>query len=132
MATATGTFDVLSGGETPIEEDPDGVRLTHATGTQRFTGAIEGDGRIDWLMCYLPSGGARLVGLQRISGSIDGRSGTLVIDAVGDHDGKASSASWRVVDGSGTGELTGIRGHGGFEAPGGRTVSYRLDYEIDA
>ena len=112
-------------------EEADGIRLTHATGTQRFSGAIEGDGAIDWLMCYLPAGGARLVGLQRISGSIDGRSGTVVIDAVGDHDGKASRARWHVVEGSGTGELIGIRGEGSFEAPGGPTVSYRLDYEID-
>jgi hypothetical protein len=36
-----------------------------------------------------------------------------------------------VVDGTGTGELAGIRGQGGFEARGGATVSYRLDYEID-
>ena len=131
MTTATGTFEVLSGDETPIEKEADGLKLTHATGTQRFSGAIEGDGSIDWLMCYVKKKGARLVGLQRISGSIDGKTGTVVIDAVGDHDGKASRARWHVVEGSGTGELAGIRGVGGFEAPGGSTVSYRLDYGID-
>ena len=36
-----------------------------------------------------------------------------------------------VIDGTGTGELAGIRGAGGFEAKGGTTVSYRLDYELD-
>ncbi len=132
MATATGTFDVLTGDETPIEEAEDGIRLTHATGTQHFSGAIEGDGSVDWLMCYQPDGDARLVGLQRIRGSIDGKTGTVVVDAVGEHHGKASSARWHVVEGTGTGELTGIRGVGGIEAPGGPTVSYRLDYEIEA
>ena len=131
MPTATGTFEVLSGGETAYQEADGEPRLTHANGTQRFSGDIEGDGSIEWLMCYLPAGGARMVGLQRISGSIGGRTGTLLIDAVGDHDGKASRATWHVVDGSGTGDLAGIRGHGSFEAPGGSTVTYRLDYELD-
>lgn len=131
METATGTFDVLTGDETEIEESGDGVRLTHASGTQRFSGSIEGDGSVDWLMCYVGEGDARLVGLQRISGTIDGRTGTVVIDAVGHHHGTASNARWHVVEGTGTGELAGIRGVGGIDAPGGPTVSYRLDYEID-
>ena len=87
MATATGTFEVLSGGETAYQEAEGEVRLTHANGTQRFSGDIEGDGSIEWLMCYLPAGGARMVGLQRISGTIGGRGGTVILDAAGDHDG---------------------------------------------
>jgi len=131
MATASGTFEVLSGDETPIHEAEGEPRSTHASGTQRFSGDIEGDGSIDWLMCYLPAGGARMVGLQRISGTIGSRSGTVIIDVVGDHDGKASQAVWHVVDGSGTGALAGIRGEGRFEAPGGAAVAYHLDSEID-
>jgi hypothetical protein len=131
MATATGTFEVRPGGETAYHEADGGARLTHANGTQRFTGDIEGEGSIEWLMCYLPAGGARLVGLQFISGSIGGRSGTVVLDAVGDHDGKGSRATWHIVEGSGSGDLTGIRGRGSFEAPGGATVTYQLEYQID-
>jgi len=131
MPTATGTFEILSAEESAYHEADGEARTTHASGTQRFSGEIEGDGTIEWLMCYLPAGGARFVGLQRISGSIGGRKGTLVIDAVGDHDGRASSASWHIVGGSGTGALAGIRGEGGFEASGGSTVTYRLEYEID-
>jgi hypothetical protein len=130
MMTATGTFEVQPGDETTIHEPGEGIRLTHATGTQRFSGGIVGDGAIDWLMCYLPTKSARYVGLERITGTIDGRRGSLVLEAVGDHDGTGSAATWRVIEGTGTGDLAGISGTGGFEAKGGKTVSYRLDYEL--
>ena len=130
MPTASGTFEVKPGSEETYHEADGEVRLTHANGTQRFTGAIEGDGSIEWLMCYLPAGGARLVGMQRIEGTLDGHRGSFMIDAVGDHDGKQSTVTWRVIDGSGTGELAGITGEGGFEAPGGTTASYHLDYRL--
>ena len=131
MTTATGTFEVQPGTEDAIAEPGDGLRVTHATGTQRFSGGIVGEGAIDWLMCYLPTKSARYVGLQRITGTIDGRRGSVVLEAVGDHDGTGSASTWTVIDGTGTGELQGIRGTGGFEAKGGKTVSYRLDYELD-
>ena len=108
MPTATGTFEVTPGSETPYHEADGAPRLTHANGTQRFSGGIEGDGVIEWLMCYLPTGTARYVGLQQIDGSIGGRRGTFVIEAVGVHDGKSSEARWRVIEGSGTGELAGM------------------------
>lgn len=100
--------------------------MTTATGTQRFSGAIEGDGRVAWLMCYRADGTARFVGLQRIDGTIDGRAGTLVIESVGDHDGTRSTGTWTVIEGSGTGALAGATGSGGFTAPGGMTVEYKL------
>ena len=130
MTTAAGTFEVLTGGEDAYRQADGEPRLTHANGSQRFSGAIEGDGSIEWLMCYLPAGGARMVGHQRIDGSVDGRRGSFLIEAVGQHDGKASTAIWRIIEGSGTGELAGIRGEGGFEAPGGKIVTYRLDYDL--
>jgi hypothetical protein len=130
MTSATGTFEVLTGGEEAYREADGEARLTHANGSQRFTGDIDGDGSIEWLMCYLPSGTARMVGLQRIAGSVGGHRGSFLIEAVGEHDGTGSTATWRIIDGSGTDALAGIRGEGGFEAPGGKTVSYHLEYDL--
>ena len=59
-----------------------------------------------------------------------GRRGTFVIEAVGVHNGTGSEARWRIIEGSGTGELAGITGQGGFDASGGSTVSYHLDYML--
>lgn len=49
---------------------------------------------------------------------------------IGTFDGTGSRATWEVVPGSGTGELRGIGGTGGFESSG-ETTSYTLDYAID-
>lgn len=128
MPMAQGTVEVRPGEETAYHEAAGQARLTHANGTQRFRGAIEGEGTIEWLMCYLPDGTARYVGLQYIDGAIEGRHGTIVMEATGVHDDTGSEASWKVIRGSGTGELIGLTGSGGFQAEGGRTVKYHLDY----
>lgn len=131
MTRATGAFKVTGGSEQTIREAPSEVRLTRVTGTQRFEGGIVGEGSVEWLFCYQPDRSARFVGLQRIEGSIDGRSGSLVMESSGDHGGKRSAGHWRVIAGSGTGELAGVSGEGSFEAPGGAVVTYLLDYQLD-
>jgi Protein of unknown function (DUF3224) len=128
--SATGTFEVTPADEHAYYDVTGQARLTHAGGAQRFSGDIEGVGSIEWLMCYLPDKSARFVGLQRIDGSVNGRRGTFVIEAVGVHNGTGSEARWRIIEGSGTGELDGITGQGGFDAAGGKTVSYHLDYML--
>jgi hypothetical protein len=130
MAIAEGTFEITAMGEETLRELDGGGKLTHANGTQRFSGDIEGDGSVEWLMCYVPTGGASYVGLQRIDGAIAGRAGSLVIQAAGRFDGAASSGSWTVVEGSGTGDLEGIDGEGRFDAPGGPTATYSLEYRL--
>jgi hypothetical protein len=130
MATATGRFTVIGGNEESIAEVPAGIRITRVGGRQRFAGSIEGDGFVDWIFCYLPDRTARFAGLQRIVGSIDGLAGSLVLESTGAHDGRRSAGSWRVVPGSGTGELAGLDGEGTFDAPGGSEVDYTLEYRM--
>ena len=130
MPTATGTFEIMAMHEDPWLQEVAGPRLTRAGGTQRFSDDIEGEGVVEWLACSVKRQ-TRLVGLQRIDGSVAGQDGSFVIEATSDHDGTQSSGTWRIVDGSGSGTLSGIAGSGTFEAAGGRTVSYRLDFELD-
>ncbi len=131
MTRATGAFTVTGGSEQTIREAPNEVRLTRVAGTQRFEGGIVGEGSVEWVFCYRPDRSARFVGLQRLEGLIDGRSGSLVMESIGDHDGRQSKGHWVVIRGSGTGELAGISGEGSFDAPGGPEVRYLLDYQLD-
>ena len=131
MTSATGTFEVTSMNEDTYESLEGDARLTSANGTQRFTGDIEGEGSVEWLMCYLADKTTRFVGLQRIVGSIGERSGSFVLEAFGEHDGTQSKGTWRIIAGSGTEGLSGIRGDGSFHAPGGPGASYSLAYELE-
>ncbi|MFI5258721.1 MAG: DUF3224 domain-containing protein [Candidatus Limnocylindrales bacterium] len=130
MSKATGTFRVTGGSEQTIREAAGEVRLMRVSGTQRFGGSIVGEGSVEWVFCYRRDRSARFTGLQRIEGSIDGRSGSLIVESTGDHDGKGSTGRWQVVPGSGFGELAGIAGEGSFDAPGGPEVTYELEYRI--
>ena len=127
MTEARGSFDVTSWNEETYEELDDGGKLTRAVVEQTFTGDIEGDGAVQWLMAYRSDGTAHFVGLQRVRGSIDGRSGTLLMETSGGFDGTEASGSWTVV--AGTGDFQGLRGTGGFRAPHGSHATWELDVE---
>jgi hypothetical protein len=127
---AEGSFQVTSWNEDPYAEIDDSRKLTRATVAQTFTGDIEGEGSVEWLMCYRPDGTADWMGFQRISGRVGDRSGSFVLRTNGTFDGSAASGDWAVVAGSGTGDLEGLRGQGRMHSPMGSTASFVLDYEL--
>jgi hypothetical protein len=130
-AHATGTFKIESWDEKTYSEIGDGRKLTQASVTQAFSGDIDGDGAVEWLMCYRPDETADFVGLQRVNGQVGDRSGTFVLQMAGTFDGKVAKADWSVVPGSGTADLDGLRGKGEFSAPLGGEPSITLDYEVE-
>jgi hypothetical protein len=131
MTTARGSFQVAGGTEDPYDELEGGIKLTHASGTQTFSGDIDGEGAVHWLMLYRADKTAHFVGLQRITGSVGGRTGSFVAAAEGDHDGTGSKITFSIIPKSGTGELAGITGDGSLDAKGGPNGTYELDYALD-
>jgi Protein of unknown function (DUF3224) len=127
---ATGKFDIKAWDESTYDDVGGGRKLTQAHVTQEFSGDIEGEGRVEFLMCYREDGTADFVGLHRIVGAIGGRSGSFVVQGDGTFDGSVAAGPWSVVPGSGTEELRGLRGEGGFRAKGHET-SFTLDYEFE-
>ena len=127
---ATGSFQLLSWQENTYD-DRQGIRLTRAEVTQRFEGTVTGDGAVQWLMTYRPDGTARFVGLQRVDGSLEGKSGSFVMETSGDFDGQVASWEAVVIPGSGTDDLHGLSGRGTFTAPHGSAASFELEYSLE-
>jgi uncharacterized protein DUF3224 len=128
---ATATFKIEGWDERRYAEIEGGRKLTQASVKQAFTGDVEGEGAVEWLMCYRPDETADFVGLQRIVGELGGRSGSFVLlQTDGTFDGREATAQVSVVPGSGTGDLTGLSGTGEFSAPRGGEPTIRLDYEL--
>jgi Protein of unknown function (DUF3224) len=80
----------------------------------------------------------RVAGTQRAlplgaDGSRAGRHGVSGISRPHlSFEGGVARTTWKVVPGSGTGELAELRGEGGYDAPSGEAaVPYRLDYDLD-
>jgi hypothetical protein len=122
-------FDVEKWDESPFDDQSDAPKLTRALVTKKYTGDIEGSSTTEWLMAYLDDGSAQFVGLERISGSINGREGTLVLRHVGSFKDGAAKGDLDVIDGGGSGALRTAAGDGQFLAdPGG---SVKLDLTFD-
>jgi hypothetical protein len=129
---ATATFKIEEWDEKPYAEMEDGRKLTQASVRQALSGGIEGEGEVEWLMCYRSDQTADFVGLESIVGRIGDRSGSFVaLHSAGSFDGTVARGELSVVPGSGTGELQGLRGTGEFTAPYGGEPSLTLDYELE-
>lgn len=112
------TYDQLAGGPAlvriHVEED--------------FSGDIEGSGVAEFLQTARSESEACFVGVERVTGRVGGRAGTFVLQDAGTLKDGTVSGSWFVVPGSGTGELQGLRGEGGFTAALGQSADITLDY----
>src|SRR5689334_4259335 len=130
--TATGTFGVRSWDEGPWAEDEGGRKLTHAKVVNAYRGGIEGEGESQSLMWYGEESRATYAGFERVVGRLGGRSGTFVLECRGTYENGVATTAWTVAGGSGTGELAGLRGTGGYAAGHGESeIAYRLDYSFD-
>lgn len=110
------TFQITGWDEKTYQDIGGGAKLTNARVTQSYSGAIEGTSSIEYLMAYTIHGTATFVGLERVSGTVAGKSGTFVLQHAGSFsEGKARS-SWSVVPGSGTEDLASLRGSGSYVA----------------
>src|SRR5262245_20133995 len=110
--TANARFAIKSWDEKAYSEGPDLPRLTRATVAKSFTGDIEGQHQVEYLMMYRADGSAAFVGLERITARIEGRAGTFVLERRGAFEAGQAKESYSVVAGSGTGELRDLRGEG--------------------
>jgi hypothetical protein len=95
---------------------------------ESFTGDIEASGVVDFLQSTHADGSANLVGIERVDGTLAGRRGTFLLQNAGTVSGNVVSAEWFVIPGSGTGELSALRGTGGRRASLGQGGTVRLDY----
>lgn len=131
---ATGTLEITNWNETPYEEMGGGAKLTRAHVTTSFHGDIEGEGMLEYLMAYPDDNSAAAVvsyvGLQRVVGRVGDRSGSFVLQHSGTYEESTPRDTWFVVPGSGTGDLRGLRGEGGYVAQHDQPITFTFDYDF--
>src|SRR5262245_7960788 len=122
--TASARFAIKSWDEKPWSDAP---KLTRATVMKTFTGDIEGESQVEYLMMYRSDGSATFVGLERIAGRIGDKTGTFVLQRTGVFENGQAKESYAVVTGSGTGQLHGLRGSGSSAVGHGMEHPFSLD-----
>jgi hypothetical protein len=126
----TGTFEGKSWDEQPISDVEGGPKLNRALVANAYQGTIEGEGALEYLLMYRHDGTCVFVGAERIVGTVDGRSGSFVLQHSGVYEKETATTTLTVVAGCGAGELAGLRGEGSFAAGHG-TVPYTFDYRFE-
>ena len=99
--------------------------------SETFSGDIDGKSTVRALQVLRDDKSASLGRLQRFRGKLGGRHGTFVLqgsEIVENGENGKIKATWFVVPGSGTGDLSGLRGEGGFEGEFGKGSDGTLDY----
>jgi hypothetical protein len=125
---AKATFGIKSWDENTYNEIEGAPKLTRVSATKSYQGDIEGEGKLEYLMMYRTAGSASFMGLERVTGSVGGRSGSFVLQHIGTFEDGVAKVTLSVVPGSGTGDLRGMKGEGGFSVGHQPPYAITLDY----
>lgn len=129
---ASGNFDVKLTPMPPEAQGADGG-LGRMLLDKQFHGDLQAASKGQMLATMgevVPNSGA-YVALERVTGTLHGRSGTFMLQHSGTMARGAQSLSLTVVPDSGTGELTGLTGSMKIIITG-KQHAYELDYALDA
>lgn len=127
---AKGTFDTTMEPHPPYDE-ADGITLARISIHKRFAGDLEGTATVEMLSAATPvQNSAGYVAIERVSGSLDGRSGSFVLQHSGTMTRGVSELSIRVVPDSGSGDLAGLAGIMTLDHRDGRKL-YTLEYTLE-
>ena len=125
---ATAVITVHKYEPSAYDEPAGGPVLTRIHVEESFSGDISGEGVVEFLQAARADGSASFVGIERVTSELGGRRGTFLLQDAGTVQGSMVSGDWFVIPGSGTGQLTGLRGEGGFRANLGEGAQVHLDY----
>jgi hypothetical protein len=130
MTHASGTFTVAAWDEDTYQELDANAKLTKASVKFAMSGDITGEAAWDAVMCYRPDGTAVYTGIQRVQGQLAGAEGSFVVLADGEFVAGEARSRWQVIEGSGTGGLSGLTGTGQAVATATPPGTFSFDYDL--
>ncbi|MDF3289793.1 DUF3224 domain-containing protein [Streptomyces silvisoli] len=129
----TGHFTFANWDEQAVSSSDVIPRLAHASVTNAFSGGIKAaDTTCEYTIVYVTEKTGTFTGMEALTGQLDGREGAFVVEQRGSFDADGTvHCTFEVVPGTGTGELVGLTGTGGFTAHHGEpSVAYTFEYEL--
>lgn len=133
MPHTTGRFTFSDWKERAVSPSEVRPGLAHASVTNTFSGGIQASGTTcEYTIAYVTESTGSFTGMEVLTGSLDGRDGTFALDERGSFEADGTlRCVFDVVPGSGTGDLTGLRGTGSFATKTGQqSVPYTFDYDL--
>lgn len=126
---AAGTFEVKLV-PLPLADPASDTGLGRMSIDKTFSGDLQGTSTGEMLMAQTPvKGSAGYVAVERVNASLQGRTGSFVLQHTGTMNRGVPSLSVSIVPDSGTGELVGISGSLSIDIVEGKHL-YALDYVL--
>jgi uncharacterized protein DUF3224 len=130
MQNASGTFQVDGWNEEPYDEAV-GAKLSRASLTKTFQGDLDGTSTAELLLAIAQEGSRAYVGIERISGRLNGLEGSFVVQHNATGTRGDDQATVTVVPDSGTEGFTGLSGTIVICAADDGSHTYDFAYEIE-
>jgi hypothetical protein len=128
---AAGTFELdVFETEKPYDEHLD-TKIARVHVEKTFSGDLTGTSTTELITVTTGEVPRAYVAIERVEGTLDGRTGGFVLQHNAGGENGSPWLSWKITEGSGTGELEGITGEGQIVIGPDGSHSYTLDYAID-
>jgi Protein of unknown function (DUF3224) len=128
---AKATFEVKNWDEKTVNEVDGQRKITRASVVFAYQGDLVAESAMEYLMAYRDDGSATVVGIERITGRLGGKNGTFAVESRGGYADGTFKGDLTVVEGSGTGDLAGLQGHGTSMANKAGKTAFELEYAIE-
>ena len=130
MTHASGTFEVKLTSQKPDNKEAESANLGRMSIDKKFSGDLEATSKGEMLSAMTDvKGSAGYVALERVSGTLHGRSGTFVLQHNATMTRGVPELSIAVVPDSGTGQLVGLAGKMTIKIVEGKHF-YEFDYTL--
>jgi hypothetical protein len=127
---ASGPFEVKMTPQKPDNPIEESANIARMTGDKQWHGDLEGTSKVVMLSAGDPRNSAVYVALERVSGTLKGKSGSFVLHHTGIMNRGVPHLSVEVVPDSGTGQLMGLTGKMTINIAAGGKHSYDFEYSL--
>jgi uncharacterized protein DUF3224 len=128
---ATGSFAVKMSPQKPDNPVAEAAKFSRMAGEKEFHGDLEGSSKLEMLASSPDAKGSGVyVALERVNGTLKGRSGSFVLHHTGIMTRGVPQLSIEVAPDSGTDQLTGITGKMTINIAADGKHSYEFEYSL--
>ena len=127
---AKGQYTIEDWKEESYLDLPAPRKATRAEIQLAFTGDLIGSSNLVYLLTYNNDEHSHFTGVSYFTGTLNGKNGSFVLIEQGEYKNKIVNSHWKIVEDSGTSELIGIAGIGGYTAGSNQVVDWSLEYVL--
>lgn len=121
-------FSIDSWNEITSWENNNNEKMTRATVNKTFTGQLVGKSQLEYVLNYTADGNATFVGIERVTATIDNKTGSFTVQHQGNFSNGIASSTFAVISGSATDELVGLSGNGAYSSGHALSVDFEFNY----